>query len=54
MLSEYDPKSKKITHKSVNACLLPLCQVDHKAITTLEGLGAVVLLARFKIVEHKF
>lgn len=42
MLSEYDHHSKKITHKSVNACLMPLCYVDHKAITTLEGLGSVV------------
>ena len=42
MLSEYDHHAKKITHKSINACLMPLCHVDHKAITTLEGLGSVV------------
>jgi len=42
MLSNYDGSSKKISHRSVNACLLPLWYVDHKAITTLEGLGAVV------------
>ena len=42
MLSEYDHINKKIKHRAVNSCLLPLCHADHKAITTLEGLGAVV------------
>ena len=27
-------------HFSVNACLAPLCSVDHMAVTTVEGIGS--------------
>ena len=28
------------SHFSVNACLAPLCSVDHMAVTTIEGIGS--------------
>ena len=28
------------SHFSVNACLAPLCSVDHMAVTTVEGIGS--------------
>ncbi len=31
----------KVEHRSVNACLAPLCSVDSCAIVTVEGIGSV-------------
>ena len=28
------------SHSSVDACLAPLCSVDHMAVTTVEGIGS--------------
>nr|AOE43258.1 xanthine dehydrogenase [Cavenderia deminutiva] len=41
MLSHYSFSDKHIDHRSVNACLFPLCAVAGCAITTVEGLGNV-------------
>ena len=32
-------KDKHPSHKSVNACLTPLCTLDGYAVTTIEGIG---------------
>ena len=32
---------KAIVHRSVNACLAPLCAMDGMAVTTVEGIGSV-------------
>ncbi|XP_036417928.1 aldehyde oxidase 3-like [Colossoma macropomum] len=40
MLSRYDPQTKHIHHFSVNACLMPVCQLHGAAITTVEGIGS--------------
>ncbi|XP_049327315.1 aldehyde oxidase 6 [Astyanax mexicanus] len=39
MVSRYDPHTKTIHHFSVNACLMPVCQLDGAAVTTVEGIG---------------
>ncbi|XP_070564986.1 aldehyde oxidase 3-like [Ptychodera flava] len=41
MISEFDPVSKKISHHCVTACLVPICSVHGKAVTTVEGVGSV-------------
>uniref|UniRef100_A0A8C1K3J6 Aldehyde oxidase 6 n=1 Tax=Cyprinus carpio TaxID=7962 RepID=A0A8C1K3J6_CYPCA len=40
MVSRYDPQTKNINHWSVNACLLPVCQLHGAAVTTVEGIGS--------------
>ncbi|KAL7831548.1 hypothetical protein SRHO_G00310510 [Serrasalmus rhombeus] len=40
MLSRYDPQTKHIHHFSVNACLMPVCQLHGAAVTTVEGIGS--------------
>lgn len=40
MVSKYDPQTKSINHSSVNACLLPVCQLHGAAVTTVEGIGS--------------
>ncbi|KAL1251495.1 hypothetical protein QQF64_019291 [Cirrhinus molitorella] len=40
MVSRYDPQTKNINHSSINACLLPVCQLDKAAVTTVEGIGS--------------
>lgn len=39
MVSRYQPNTKTIVHYTVNACLLPVCQLDGAAVTTVEGIG---------------
>ncbi|KAJ8003640.1 hypothetical protein DPEC_G00150430 [Dallia pectoralis] len=39
MVSRYQPSSKTILHYSANACLLPVCQLQGAAVTTVEGIG---------------
>lgn len=41
LLSQYDSKSNIIDHKTVNACLMPVCAADGCHITTVEGVGSV-------------
>ncbi|CAO2615966.1 Aldehyde oxidase 2 [Lemmus lemmus] len=41
MVSRYDPKSKKIHHYPVTACLVPICSLHGAAITTVEGVGSI-------------
>ncbi|XP_041455770.1 xanthine dehydrogenase/oxidase-like [Lytechinus variegatus] len=41
MISSADPFTKQISHVAVTACLMPLCLVHGKAVTTVEGLGDV-------------
>lgn len=41
MISSYDAAVGKVFHRSVNACLAPLCSVDWTAVTTIEGIGSV-------------
>ncbi|XP_076008116.1 aldehyde oxidase 6 [Genypterus blacodes] len=40
MVSRYQAHTKTIVHHSANACLLPLCQLQGAAITTVEGVGS--------------
>uniref|UniRef100_A0A8C6RKC1 aldehyde oxidase n=1 Tax=Nannospalax galili TaxID=1026970 RepID=A0A8C6RKC1_NANGA len=40
MISRYDPISKKISHFSVTACLVPICSLHGAAVTTVEGIGS--------------
>ncbi|CAI4229586.1 unnamed protein product [Auanema sp. JU1783] len=42
MISEIEPFSGNLRHYSANACLMPICGVFGKAVTTVEGLGSVV------------
>jgi xanthine dehydrogenase/oxidase len=39
MVSSID-QDNKIQHRSVNACLAPLCSVDMCAVVTVEGIGS--------------
>ncbi|PAV81283.1 hypothetical protein WR25_02114 isoform B [Diploscapter pachys] len=41
MISEIHPLTEKIVHYSANACLMPLCMLFGKAVTTVEGIGNV-------------
>src|SRR5262245_55177379 len=43
MLSEYNHATKEISHRSVNACLMPACYLDGTALSTLEGLGTAIV-----------
>ncbi|XP_076865614.1 aldehyde oxidase 6 isoform X2 [Brachyhypopomus gauderio] len=39
MVSRYDVQTKGIHHLSINACLMPICQLHGAAVTTVEGIG---------------
>ncbi|XP_031414386.1 aldehyde oxidase 6 isoform X2 [Clupea harengus] len=39
MLSRYQVHTGTIVHCAVNACLLPVCQLQGAAVTTVEGIG---------------
>jgi len=39
VVSSFDPITNGIRHRSVNSCLMPLAQVHHQTITTVEALG---------------
>ncbi|XP_032335984.1 LOW QUALITY PROTEIN: aldehyde oxidase 4 [Camelus ferus] len=41
MVSRYDPKTKKIHHFPVTACLVPICLLYGAAVTTVEGVGSI-------------
>ncbi|XP_008144698.2 aldehyde oxidase 4-like isoform X1 [Eptesicus fuscus] len=41
MVSRYDPKTKKIRHYPVTACLVPICSLYGAAVTTVEGIGSI-------------
>lgn len=41
MVSRYNPKTKKISHYSVTACLVPICSLYGAAVTTVEGVGSI-------------
>ncbi|KAK1336527.1 hypothetical protein QTO34_002558, partial [Cnephaeus nilssonii] len=41
MVSRYDPKTKKIRHYPVTACLVPICSLYGAAVTTIEGIGSI-------------
>eukprot|EP00468_Gymnochlora_sp_CCMP2014_P000995 CAMPEP_0167740308 /NCGR_PEP_ID=MMETSP0110_2-20121227/202_1 /TAXON_ID=629695 /ORGANISM="Gymnochlora sp., Strain CCMP2014" /LENGTH=1376 /DNA_ID=CAMNT_0007624181 /DNA_START=571 /DNA_END=4701 /DNA_ORIENTATION=+ len=41
MVSSFDPATKKVQHRSVNACLAPVCSVDGQHVITIEGIGSV-------------
>uniref|UniRef100_A0A8C5QBI9 xanthine dehydrogenase n=1 Tax=Leptobrachium leishanense TaxID=445787 RepID=A0A8C5QBI9_9ANUR len=40
MISTIHPVSRKIIHFSANSCLLPICSLHGKAVTTVEGIGS--------------
>ncbi|XP_028836074.1 aldehyde oxidase 6 isoform X2 [Denticeps clupeoides] len=40
MVSRYQTQTKRITHFPANACLLPVCQLQGAAVTTVEGIGS--------------
>lgn len=44
-VSSFDPQTKKIVHRPVNACLAPLCSLDSCHVTTVEGIGSVPMAA---------
>lgn len=39
-VAQYDTRKQEVVHRSVNACLAPLCSVDGLAVTTVEGIGS--------------
>nr|XP_023478097.1 LOW QUALITY PROTEIN: aldehyde oxidase 4-like [Equus caballus] len=41
MVSRYYPKTKKIHHYPVTACLVPICSLYGAAVTTVEGVGSI-------------
>ena len=41
LLSQFDPVTTRVSHRSVNACLRPLATLDGMAVTTVEGMGSV-------------
>uniref|UniRef100_A0A8C0N417 Aldehyde oxidase n=1 Tax=Canis lupus familiaris TaxID=9615 RepID=A0A8C0N417_CANLF len=41
MVSRYNPKTKKIHHYPVTACLVPICSLYGAAVTTVEGVGSI-------------
>ncbi|KAM6178132.1 aldehyde oxidase 4-like [Rhynchocyon petersi] len=41
MVSRYNPKTKKIHHYPVTACLVPICSLHGAAVTTVEGVGGI-------------
>jgi xanthine dehydrogenase/oxidase len=41
MLSSYDPATDKVTNRSINSCLRPICSLDGMAVTTVEGIGSI-------------
>ncbi|KAG0611483.1 hypothetical protein M758_7G144100 [Ceratodon purpureus] len=41
LLSGLEGKDGGLDHRSVNSCLVPLCSVDGKKVTTVEGVGSV-------------
>ncbi|XP_066474787.1 aldehyde oxidase 1-like [Tiliqua scincoides] len=40
MISRYEPVTKKITHYSANACLIPICLLYGNSVITVEGVGS--------------
>ncbi|GAB5373512.1 hypothetical protein AAMO2058_001758500, partial [Amorphochlora amoebiformis] len=38
-VSTFDKKSNEVQHRSVNACLAPVCSVDGQHVITIEGIG---------------
>ena len=41
-----DKATQKLSHASMNSCLLPVCAVDGRAVTTSDGLGKRNALGR--------
>ncbi|KAI8847735.1 molybdopterin binding aldehyde oxidase/xanthine dehydrogenase [Chytridium lagenaria] len=41
VVSSFDYQTRQIVHNAVNACLAPICSVDHKHVVTIEGIGSV-------------
>eukprot|EP00471_Norrisiella_sphaerica_P001901 CAMPEP_0184479358 /NCGR_PEP_ID=MMETSP0113_2-20130426/1113_1 /TAXON_ID=91329 /ORGANISM="Norrisiella sphaerica, Strain BC52" /LENGTH=1363 /DNA_ID=CAMNT_0026857421 /DNA_START=21 /DNA_END=4112 /DNA_ORIENTATION=- len=39
MVSHYDKDTKEVQHRSINACLAPVCSVDGQHVVTVEGIG---------------
>ncbi|XP_063067791.1 aldehyde oxidase 6 isoform X2 [Engraulis encrasicolus] len=39
MLSRYHVQNRTVSHCAVNACLMPVCQLQGVAVTTVEGIG---------------
>lgn len=40
-LSSWNPRTERVEHRGINACLRPLCSLDGMAVTTIEGIGSV-------------
>ncbi|XP_072163302.1 xanthine dehydrogenase/oxidase-like [Diadema setosum] len=40
MVSDVHPQTRAVRHKSVMACLTPICLLHGKAVTTIEGIGS--------------
>lgn len=41
-VSKFDLRTRQVRHLSVNSCLAPLCAMDACAVTTVEGIGAIL------------
>ncbi|RKP35355.1 hypothetical protein BJ085DRAFT_41134 [Dimargaris cristalligena] len=39
VIASLDPTTLRISHRSANGCLLPLCSLDGKQVITIEGIG---------------
>jgi xanthine dehydrogenase/oxidase len=40
VLSEWNPKTSDVEHRSINSCLRPVCALNGRAVTTIEGTGS--------------
>ncbi|WP_438023580.1 molybdopterin cofactor-binding domain-containing protein [Sorangium sp. So ce233] len=40
MITEWDPQTGRKMFRSINACMRPICTLDGKAVTTIEGTGS--------------
>jgi len=41
IISSFDPRTKQVTHRSINSCMRPLAALDGALVTTVEGTGSV-------------
>ena len=51
ILSEWNPDKNSADHRSINSCLRPVCSLQGKAITTIEGTGGAKRLPPANLVH---
>ncbi|WP_018682924.1 molybdopterin cofactor-binding domain-containing protein [Actinokineospora enzanensis] len=52
LLSSWDAQAERAVHRTVNACLRPVCALDGMAVTTIEGTGTPTRPAPEHLVHH--